>query len=541
VSRLGPTDKSAAGSRLSSPPPPDVSPDVGPRLANGVSGDDSEAAERKSGRPSATAKKYSEPRKKMELRQYLEPAVSKTSSTSVEENLISSFNLSNISQLSSQSQPGHWTPTPPFQSSYQNEVNFFQDVPNNNKDDAMLETLRKRSTCSMTTSATAEEHQHHQQTRTKGRKRWGLNMAVKSGSLKSIKSEAGSNKSGENNSDTRQSSGRGMGAMMLANLHGLTRSRPDILNESYNTAFQAPTKIPKDEIGAFLQAKLSEGEVVREFEKIPKKKVSSCNTNVALVSDNVNRNRFKDVVPYDENRVKITNDKDNKFGYVNASHISATVGDQQRFYIAAQGPMATTVHHFWSMIQECDVHLVVMLTDVSGSSKTSACIPYWPQNDGSSLEIGDFTITKKFSSSSNNSSYSTSTLTLTHVPTRRTRTVWHLQYSSWHDHGCPDDVHTFLQFLEELSALRRHTVSEVAAGKNRNTPVLVHCSAGVGRTGVTILCDILLYCLDHNIDIDIPKVLTHLRQQRMMMVQTVSQYKFVHTVLINYLGQSRLI
>jgi tyrosine-protein phosphatase non-receptor type 14/21 len=105
---------------------------------------------------------------------------------------------------------------------------------------------------------------------------------------------------------------------------------------------------------------LAEGEVVREFEKIPKKKLSNCNTNVAMVSDNVNRNRFvnksiiicysiivtnavivivirfKDVVPYDENRVKIMNDKDNKFGYVNASHISATVGDQQRFYIAAQ-------------------------------------------------------------------------------------------------------------------------------------------------------------------------------------------------------------
>ena len=101
-------------------------------------------------------------------------------------------------------------------------------------------------------------------------------------------------------------------------------------------------------------------------------------------------------------------------------------------------------------------------------------------------------------------------------------------------------------------------MSEVAAGNNSNTPVLVHCSAGVGRTGVTILVDILLYCADHNIDIDIPKVgsaiedehvtndanlqvLSHLRQQRMLMVQTVAQYKFVHTVLINYLGHSRLI
>ena len=80
----------------------------------------------------------------------------------------------------------------------------------------------------------------------------------------------------------------------------------------------------------------------------------------------------------------------------------------QRFYIAAQGPLPNTVHNFWSMVQECDVHLIVMLTEVSGANKPSACIPYWPQNDGSSLEIGDFTITKMFSSES--ASYTTTTL-----------------------------------------------------------------------------------------------------------------------------------
>ena len=124
--------------------------------------------------------------------------------------------------------------------------------------------------------------------------------------------------------------------------------------------------------------------------------------------------------------------------------------------------------------------------------------------------------------------------------------MWHLQYTDWGDAGCPTDVGAFLEFLEEMSSLRRHVHTEAGRGgagglRNRNTPVLVHCSAGVGRTGVTILCDILLYCVDHNIDIDIPKVLSHLRQQRMLMVQTIAQYKFVHTVLINYLKQSRLI
>ena len=57
----------------------------------------------------------------------------------------------------------------------------------------------------------------------------------------------------------------------------------------------------------------------------------------------------------------------------------------------------------------------------------------------------------------------------------------------------------FSGFLEEVDTVRRHSVAQVPVGKNRNTPVLVHCGAGVGRTGVTIACDVLLTSLDHNI------------------------------------------
>ena len=122
--------------------------------------------------------------------------------------------------------------------------------------------------------------------------RWGLNIAGKSGSLKSTKSDKsdGGSRSGEEGG-SRQSSGRGMGAMMLANLHGLTRSRPDILAESLANAFNAPAKIPKESIGSFLEAKLAEGEVVREFEKIPKKKTVGCNVSVATMPENIARNR----------------------------------------------------------------------------------------------------------------------------------------------------------------------------------------------------------------------------------------------------------
>eukprot|EP00088_Acartia_fossae_P009915 TRINITY_DN14866_c0_g1_i1.p1 TRINITY_DN14866_c0_g1~~TRINITY_DN14866_c0_g1_i1.p1 ORF type:complete len:1005 (+),score=282.66 TRINITY_DN14866_c0_g1_i1:426-3017(+) len=320
----------------------------------------------------------------------------------------------------------------------------------------------------------------------------------------------------------------------------ISRSRPD-LTATTEMEFKDPTKIPKESIGAYLETKLLEGDVVGEFETIPKKKATGCNTSVAELPENADRNRFANVLPYNENRVKINNETDNKYGYVNASHISATVGSQQRFYIAAQSPMPNTVHNFWSMVLMYDVHLIVMLTELSGSTKGSGCTPYCPQSDGSSIEIGDYTITKKFSSESG--SFVTTTLQLLDKSSRRKRQVWHIQFTDWNETGGvpTKSVSAYLQFLEELAAVRRVAASEIPAGNNKNPPVLVHDSAGVGRTGVTILADILLYCLDHNIDINIPKILTHLRQQRMLMVQTVAQYKFIHETLIGYLRQSRLI
>ena len=108
--------------------------------------------------------------------------------------------------------------------------------------------------------------------------------------------------------------------MMLATLHGLTRSRPDLLAESLATfsTFSSPSRMPKDEIGTHLEAKLVEGEVLREFERIPKKKLPSGNGyeqlfRTSTLAENVPLNRFKDVLPYDENRVKLAaGDKDNR-------------------------------------------------------------------------------------------------------------------------------------------------------------------------------------------------------------------------------------
>lgn len=136
------------------------------------------------------------------------------------------------------------------------------------------------------------------------------------------------------------------------------------------------------------------------------------------------------------------------------------------------------------------------------------------------------------------------------------RTITHLRYTDWHDHSIPGDLQGFLSFLSEMDALyrrnfrdgsgfgRKRTGNQSSANVNNGPPpILVHCSAGAGRSGVVILCDALLKCLDHNFSepIDIPRSLIQLRFQRMISVQHCEQFRFVCQVLSQYLSNSRLI
>ncbi|GBM39059.1 Tyrosine-protein phosphatase non-receptor type 14 [Araneus ventricosus] len=318
-----------------------------------------------------------------------------------------------------------------------------------------------------------------------------------------------------------------MGPMLIAAMNGLSLSRPSVF------ATQAEeTRIPNDTRIHALESRLAEGQVFLEFERIPKRKPNA-DFSTALLPENASRNRFKDVFPYEESRVRLTPTSENRTGYINASHLSVSLGTTQRFYIAAQGPLPNTLYSFWQMIWEHNVLVIVMLTEVQEQGRDK-CFPYWPQENGSKLQIGEFQLVRNFSMSS--ATYVTCSLTLCHVPSQQQRSLWHIQYTDWPDHSCPQDTQGFIAFMNEVDAVRRHSLSiqEVS-------PVVVHCSAGVGRSGAVILTDIMLFCLDHNLPVDLPKALTHLRFQRMLTVQTLAQYKFVYSVLIEYLKNSRLI
>ncbi|KAL5008966.1 hypothetical protein ScPMuIL_014547 [Solemya velum] len=323
-----------------------------------------------------------------------------------------------------------------------------------------------------------------------------------------------------------------MGPLKIAAMNGLTMSRPMVL-----ALMNDETRAPKDERRKLLETKLSENMVFKEFEQVPKK-MPHFECQFARQPENECRNRFRDVLPYDNTRVKLCPRRDNSCGYINASHVRISVGEREWWYIATQAPLVNTTTDFWQMIWEHEVDVIAMLTAVYEQGRQK-CYQYWPEEPGAQNKIvfGDFEVILQFCNSS--LCYMTNRISIHHLPSKKERQVWHLQYTDWPDHGCPDDMYGFLGFLDEIESVQRLAESDEGSGKK--SPVIVHCSAGVGRTGVVILTEVMKWCLEHNHEVDLPKTLTGIRQQRMHMVQTLGQYSFIHKTLIQYLKNSRLI
>ncbi|XP_022360986.1 tyrosine-protein phosphatase non-receptor type 21 [Enhydra lutris kenyoni] len=326
-----------------------------------------------------------------------------------------------------------------------------------------------------------------------------------------------------------------IGPLKLAALNGLSLSRLPLPDEGK----EVPTRATNDERCKILEQRLEQGMVFTEYEKILKKRLVDGECSTARLPENAERNRFQDVLPYDDARVELVPTKENNTGYINASHIKVSVSGIEWDYIATQGPLQNTCQDFWQMVWEQGVAIIAMVT-VEEEGGREKSFRYWPRlgSRHNTVTYGRFKITTRFRTDSG--CYATTGLKMKHLLTGQERTVWHLQYTDWPEHGCPEDIKGFLSYLEEIQSVRRHTNS-TSEPKSPNPPLLVHCSAGVGRTGVVILSEIMIACLEHNEVLDIPRGLDMLRQQRMMMVQTLCQYTFVYRVLIQFLKSSRLI
>ncbi|XP_075719445.1 tyrosine-protein phosphatase non-receptor type 14 isoform X2 [Rhinoderma darwinii] len=325
--------------------------------------------------------------------------------------------------------------------------------------------------------------------------------------------------------------------LMLAALNGLSVSRIPVPEDRQDDTLI----VPMDERCKTLRRKLDEGMVFTEYEQIPKRKADGVFTTATL-PENMERNRVREDIPYEENRVELVPTKENPSGYINASHVKVVAGDKEWHYIATQGPLPHTFPDFWQMVWEQGINVIAMVMADEEEARAKGH-RYWPKlgSKHNSATYGKFKVTTNFRTDSG--CYATTGLKIKHLLSGQERTVWHLQFTDWPDHGCPEEVQGFLSYLEEIQSVRRHANSNsmLDSSSHCNPPVLAHCGAGVGRTGVVILTELMMRCLEHNERIEIPAMLKHLREKRMFMIQTIAQYKFVYQVLIQFLESSRLI
>ncbi|XP_035678561.1 tyrosine-protein phosphatase non-receptor type 1-like [Branchiostoma floridae] len=241
--------------------------------------------------------------------------------------------------------------------------------------------------------------------------------------------------------------------------------------------------------------------------------------------ENKFRNRYRDVSPYDHSRVQLQ-DGDND--YINASLVEATEANRQ--YILAQGPLPSTIGHFWEMVWEQRTKAVVMLNRVIEKG-TIKCAQYWPQgevngySDELDLEETGYKVT--LLEEDVRPYFTIRTYLLHRLKTNESRKVFHFHYTRWPDFGVPESPAAFLHFLQEV---RNSGSLESDVG-----PPVVHCSAGIGRSGVFCLVDTCLVLLDKTRDLNslnMRQLLLEMRQYRMGLIQTPDQLRFSYLAVL---------
>ncbi|KAL5482193.1 hypothetical protein EMCRGX_G022488 [Ephydatia muelleri] len=241
-----------------------------------------------------------------------------------------------------------------------------------------------------------------------------------------------------------------------------------------------------------------------------------------VCSERSSKDRYTNILPYLHSRVKLTQGP-GLDDYINASYIDGY--NQKDRYIAAQGPMKNTLEDFWRMVWECSVDMIVMLTKCCENGQ-SKCEQYWAGKVGGAFETGLFSIVT--ASFVHMLDYEIRTLVLTNNsdPNSKPRKLTHYYYTAWPDHGVPRNPSSMVGFVRQIQ--RAHA-------RNEGVPLLVHCSAGVGRTGTFMVLDAMLKRIVWEGTVDVYGFLKHIRSQRCMLVQTVDQFSFIHDVLNDFL------
>ncbi|XP_063826473.1 tyrosine-protein phosphatase non-receptor type 21 [Ostrinia nubilalis] len=352
-----------------------------------------------------------------------------------------------------------------------------------------------------------------------------------------------------------------------------------------------PPSITKETLCQLLERKMSDEQVAFAFERLPKGRERGGSVQTALLAEHAalnggadslpyddNRVRLRptpanphgyinashvtvgggapqtalnggaDSLPYDDNRVRLRPTPANPHGYINASHVTMTVGSTQRFYVvikvgvgapAGPGGCGCGCAGVWDCAWTVGARLLAL---VGGA----ACPHYLPAGRAA-LELGGCVVSCV---SVSRARWGASTRVRVSRG-GRARLLWHVHYTNWPDGQAVPDAADFLSFLLEVNGLRLACSAEAAAEGQQDTappgrrggawPLVVCCSRGRGRSGTALAADALLHIVDNNQELDIPRTISMLHQQRANLVDSAPQYQLLLRLLLHYLRQSRLI
>ncbi|CAI2184569.1 6266_t:CDS:1 [Funneliformis geosporum] len=257
--------------------------------------------------------------------------------------------------------------------------------------------------------------------------------------------------------------------------------------------------------------------------------------SIAINRTSMNYNRYSNIIPFNYNRIRLLQQRPNKTDYINASYIEAP--NNVRKYIVTQGPLKETIDDFWLMIWEQNTRIIVMLTNQIEKEEIK-CETYWPKETGYHEMFKDIGLKITLESEILDSKASCYVRILKLEKLREknmikeSRQITQLQTIAWPDHGVPDSPDPINNLIIKTNEYMQHD--------NRNIgPIVVHCSAGCGRTGTFCTVDstlALLPGLQQNDSTDlIYNVVQHFRQQRISMVQNLAQYQFCYLAVLSKL------
>ncbi|KAM9034824.1 receptor-type tyrosine-protein phosphatase H [Sarcophilus harrisii] len=297
--------------------------------------------------------------------------------------------------------------------------------------------------------------------------------------------------------------------------------------QSRGVSFSSPGDISAEDLAAHIlkNQKDSDCGFAEEYQQLALEGTGQMQTAAAAL-ENRSKNRFSNVLPYDWSRVPLQPlPGDPSSDYINASFIPGLLGPRE--YIATQGPLPQTVGDFWRLVWNQQSRTIVMLTNCVESGRVK-CEHYWPL-DAQTCNHGRLQVTLKGEDVAEH--WTIRDLQLFHMDLKESLSVRQFHFTAWPDHGVPRSPDPLLAF----QALLRQWLEQSPEGG----PPIVHCSAGVGRTGTLIALDVLLRQLQKYRHVGVQSFIRKMRRSRPLMVQTEGQYIFLYQTLLRFQQRSQ--